>query len=76
MSEEIYNQVFRSALVREKTKENKESPIVIEKYAMFCSRLISTHPNAGLDELYMAAHSAFVLIRRNPNNEIPDITIG
>ena len=75
MDIEKFNKVFRKGLVLNKTKEGLELPIVLEKYKLFCERLVTENGEVNENLLYGPATFCLRMLKRNPSSDIPEVKI-
>jgi hypothetical protein len=72
---EKYLLVFREGLVREQLKERLVNPLSLEKYKLFCEKLIKENDNADLEQLYRLAHFGLRHFLRDSQAGMPDVKI-
>jgi hypothetical protein len=72
---EKYLLVFREGLVREQLKERLVNPLSLEKYKLFCEKLIKENDNADIEQLYRLAHFGLRHFLRDSQAGMPDVKI-
>jgi len=73
--EEKYYSVYLKGLSLNNTTKSQLSPDVLERYGVFCQKLINENSNASLSLLYISAAQCFRMIRDFLDCGIPTVNI-